>query len=309
MVGLHRRHVKDCPHQSRTYKKCTCPIWYDWRINRKQRIRKPIGTTDWRVALELQKQLELEGPTANTAPLTIQEATDKFIQDAAVSRGLQEPTIRKYKLLFRRMNEHFKNKGYVFLKQITPDDLREFRMTWKMSPRTASKHIERMKTFFKFAVGFEWIKKNPALPIAAPKLEPSESIPFTEEQLDILFEACDSYDGDGQRLKALALLLLWSGLRVGDACTIGREKIIRDAAGWKVALRTAKTGTDVYCPIPDDVAEAVINQPGKYPFWTGESNAEVRCYLAQGLCASVQADRDQRTHPPIPAHFRQALTP
>jgi hypothetical protein len=87
----------------------------------------------------------------------------------------------------------------VFLKQITPDDLREFRTTWKMSPRTASKHIERMKTFFKFAMGFEWIKKNPALPTAAPKLEPSESIPFTEEQLEIFFKACDSYDGDGQR--------------------------------------------------------------------------------------------------------------
>jgi len=171
MLVLHRRHVKACPHQSRTYKKCACPIWYDWRIGRK-RIRKPIGTADWRVALELQKHLELEGPATNIAPLTIQEATDNFVEDATVSRGLQEPTLRKYKLLFRRMNEHFKNKGYVFLRQITPEDLREFRLTWKMSPRTASKHIERMKTFFKFALGFEWITKNPALPIAAPKVEP-----------------------------------------------------------------------------------------------------------------------------------------
>jgi len=67
---------------------------------------------------------------------------------------------------------------------------------------------------------------------------------------------------------------LWSGLRIGDASTIGRDKIIKDPKGWKVELRTAKTGTHVYCLIPDDVAGAVINQPGKYPFWTGESNAE-----------------------------------
>jgi integrase/recombinase XerD len=273
MVVLHRRHVKACPHQSHKYTKCACPIWYDWRIG-KRRIRKPIGTSDWRVAQELRKHLELEGPTANAAPFTIQEATDRFVEDATVSRGLQEPTIRKYKLLFRRMNEYFKNKGYVFLRQISPEDLREFRLTWKMSPRTASKHIERMKTFFKFALEFHWINVNPALPIRPPKVPPSESIPFTEEQLEILFTACDSYDGDGKRLEALMLLLLWTGLRIGDACTIGREKFAKDARGWKVELRTAKTGTDVSCVIAVEVAEAVLNQPGKYPFWTGESNAE-----------------------------------
>jgi len=41
-----------------------------------------------------------------------------------------------------------------------------------------------------------------------------------------------------------------------------------------VELRTAKTGTEFACPIPDDVATAVINQPGKHPFSTGNSNAE-----------------------------------
>jgi integrase len=220
-------------------------------------------------------KIEASGPDAYAAPLTIQEATDKFIKDAETGRGLREPTIRKYKLLFRRMNEHFKSKGHIFLIQITPDNLRDFRHTWKMSPRTASKHLERMKTFFKFALDSTWIKTNPAKSIAAPKVEESEAVPFSEEQLDIIFAGCASYDGDGERLKALGLFLLESGLRSGDGCTISRDKIIKDSKGfWKVELRTAKTGTEVYCPIPDDVAPAVINQPGKYPFWTGESNAE-----------------------------------
>jgi site-specific recombinase XerD len=77
-----------------------------------------------------------------------------FLADAETGRGLRQPTIRKYKLLFRRLNEHFKNKGYVFLTRVTADDLREFRNTWKMSPRTAGKYIERMKTFLKFALDF-----------------------------------------------------------------------------------------------------------------------------------------------------------
>src|SRR5260370_23674800 len=118
------------------------------------------------------------------------------------------------------MNEHFKGKGCVFLILITPDNLMEFRHTWKMSPRTASKHMERMKTFFKFAMEFGWIKSSPAKPIAVPKGEESESVPFPEEHGEILVAGSDSYDGDGQRVKALSLLLLWSSLWIGHASTI-----------------------------------------------------------------------------------------
>jgi hypothetical protein len=60
----------------------------------------------------------------------------------------------------------------------------------------------------------------------------------------------------------------------GIVCHLGFCVFVADAAGWKIELRTAKTGVDVYCVISEEVAEAVLNQPGKYPFWTGESNAE-----------------------------------
>lgn len=136
------------------------------------------------------------------------------VEDAENGRGLREPTVRKYKHLFRKLNDHFNNKGFVFLNQITPDDLREFRNTWKMSPRTAGKHIECMKTFFKFALDFEWIRTNPAKPMAMPKLEDSDAVPFSEDQVETILTICDLYDGNGKRLKALAELMLWSGLRV-----------------------------------------------------------------------------------------------
>lgn len=220
------------------------------------------------------REIEAQGLQSNTVPLTLKQATDRFIEDAEKGRGLREPTIRKYKLLFRRLNDHFNNKGYVFLNQIAADDLREFRNTWKMSPRTAGKHIERMKTFFKFAADFEWIKSNPAKPIAMPKTEDSDAVPFSEEQIETIFAGCGTYDGNGKRLEALAQLLLWSGLRIGDASTIAHEAFTKDSAGWKVRLRTAKTGTYVYCPIPTHVAESIVSIPGEHPFWTGESNAE-----------------------------------
>lgn len=59
----HRRHVKDCPHKSRTYKKCARPIWFDWRIG-KNRVQKPMATSGWQVAAIRARELEAAGPEA-----------------------------------------------------------------------------------------------------------------------------------------------------------------------------------------------------------------------------------------------------
>jgi integrase len=146
------------------------------------------------------------------------------------------------------MNEHFKSKGCVFLILITPDNLMEFRHTWKMSPRNCVEAYRSNEDVLRFAHDFGWIKSNPAKPIAVPKVEESESVPFPEEHVEILLAGCESYDGDDQRLKAQSLLLLWTGLRIGDASTIDREKITKDKDGWNVELRTPKTGTEVGRP-------------------------------------------------------------
>lgn len=69
------------------------------------------------------------------------------------------------------------------------------------------------------------------------------------------------------RLKALVLLLRYSGLRLGDAVTIDRKRIEHG----RLFLRTAKTGTRVFVPLPNTVIDALAQCPGQHPFWTGES--------------------------------------
>jgi len=65
------------------------------------------------------------------------------------------------------------------------------------------------------------------------------------------------------------LLLRYSGLRIGDALSLSRDRF----AGGKLFLYTAKTGTVVWCPLPDAVIhalEAVRGTNAKYFFWTGQ---------------------------------------
>ena len=168
-----------------------------------------------------------------------------------------------------------RSKGYLSLKQLTVDELTQFRATWSDSPISKYKKQERLKSFFHFCVAREWVRSNPVLGIKPVKVPPSPTLPFEAEQMTAILDACDRYPimgiynhGNRQRTKALTLLMRYSGLRIGDAVTCARDRLV----GSKLFLYQAKTGTPVYCPLPPvvvDALSAVEGQNPKYFFWTG----------------------------------------
>lgn len=251
---------------SRDSLKCQCPIWIDWTASRSvfETGKLPSGE---------QGTWKPMGSPAISAPKTVKEATDAFEKDAA-SRNLKDSTLRKYRWLFRSLEAFCKDRGLIFLNQLNEEQSRHFRNGWTLAPRTAGKHLERLKSFFRFCHDNKYIKESPAAKLKPPKVNDAPVIPFTEDQVKKILAACDTYDGSGKRLKALTELMLATGLPIGDACTISRDKIARNNDGFSVELYTAKTGEKVYCPIQDEVGELVISIPGANPFWTGESNAE-----------------------------------
>jgi integrase/recombinase XerD len=93
-------------------------------------------------------------------------------------------------------------------------------------------------------------------------------------------DACDIYPdrANAVRLRALVLLLRYSGLRIRDAATLSRNRI----QGDKLFLYTAKTGTPVYCPLPPFVMEALNAIPeSTYFFWTGLSTPKTAAGIWQ----------------------------
>jgi site-specific recombinase XerD len=271
MLVLWRRHEKRCKYadNGRDHLKCHCPIWIDWRIGGK-RIRKPIGTRDWQNAQRISRDMEATGIPSNGAPLTIEEAYQKFIADLT-ARSLRPSTIRKHELMQRKLQTFCERHGYIFLRQLGIDQVREFRNTWKLNPRTAAKSLERLRSFFKFCVDSEWIEKNPAKAIKSAKVEDADVLPFNESEVKKILKACETFNGNSERIKALTELMLGSGLRIGDAATISRDKFVKDRDGWKLELRTAKTGVSVFMPLQKQIVDAIQRLPGKYPFWSGES--------------------------------------
>lgn len=274
MLTLWRRHTQDCPHQhkGRDYLKCRCPIWIDWRMQG-QRIRKPLGLRDWQAAQQRARDMEATGIEKVGEAVTIQKATADFEADAL--NMMQAVTLKQYKILFRQLNAFSQSKGLVFLRQIGVVEAREFRNTWTVSPRTAGKHLERLKRFFNWCMENEWIASNPAKPLKSPKVGDTDVIPFTEEQIAKILKTCEAYEGSNRvRLIILTKFMLASALRIGDAVTISKERIVKSAEGYSVVLRTAKTGVPVSCPLPTDVAKSLLELTNEFPFWTHKSSAE-----------------------------------
>lgn len=274
MLIVHRRHVEECSHRhkGREFRKCSCPLWIDWRVGRK-RIQKPLGTRDWGVAQIQARKIEVDGLASTIVPTTVEAACNKFLADAK-ARQLREGSLRKYRQLFRQLKAYSHTRGIALLNNLTTDELLTFRSTWKNSNLSAKKKLELLKAFFRFCADAKLASSNSAESIKPPKIEDVQVMPFTDDEMKKILKACDEHpSGRGEnravQMRALVLLMRHTGLRIGDACTLERDRIHHGL----LTLRTEKGGTDVRIPVHPDAMEALnkILKTSPYYFWSGES--------------------------------------
>ena len=290
MLTIYRRHVKACEHkhEGRKYRRCRCPIWVDGSL-RGEELRESLGLENWEKAQEKIRDWEVSGrsvvtkaePEEDTAT-TLEKACASFIADAE-SRELQESTLRKYRQLVKQMKAFAAAEGLRYIKEWEDLELvRRFRQSWRDKGNTVVKKLERLRAFFRFAVDSEWIEKNPAAKMKSPTVKQTPTMPFTQEEMVAILAACDRYQGNRKRLRALVLLLRYSGLRIGDAVRLPQERII----GTRLFLYTQKTGVPVWCPLPEFVIGALNSfdpMNRTYFFWSGESSRDgvARTYMGR----------------------------
>ena len=292
--NLYRNHERACPHRKdgRDYKKCHCPIWVDISFAGR-RICRSLKTRNWQKAEDLLRKWEADDrlrpsetepppiPLLDKAPQlpghSLEAACREFLADAA-ARGLREPTLYKYRLLLRRLLAFAQERGLRLVKDITLEVLREFRATLPHHNTAARKRIEELRAFFRFCQDASWITDNPAKKLQTPMEQSPPREPFTNEEVEMIRRACTIYpDGAGrtgqdnaQRLRALVELLLHTGLRIRDAAMLRRDSIV----GGKMRVKTAKTGTEIYCRLPPSLIkrlEVIQGTSQEYFFWTGTS--------------------------------------
>lgn len=284
MLTLYRRHKATCPQFGQPrglHNKCKCAIWADGVLGREE-IRRSMKTRDWTKANQTVQMWEAnEKISKRGGPVTLAHAWESLLADLE-TRQLTGGTVRKYKLLKRQMTEYATTTGKPCLIDFDLDTLDRFRRTWSDGPRTALKKLERLRAFFRFAVDRDWLEKNPALRLSNPRVELRPTMPLSDNEMKSILTACDSavltatqpaQKLNALRLKAIVLLMRYSGLRVSDAVTLETSRL----DGNKLFLRTEKTGQPVYTILPPLVVDALATTPRvtetRY-FWSGQGSRE-----------------------------------
>jgi len=237
MLSLYRLHTKRCSagrdRLDRSYRKCSCPIHVEGKCG-DEFVRKGLQTSNWQRAQQRVMEAEARGsweplPEDRSAQLvTIAEAKVRFLKDAESGRRLGESTLKKYRLMLKHLDQFAAKKGFIYLKQLDADALREFRDSWQLGARTALKKLERVKAFFRFASENGWIAANPTKFVRGPaNIRDTQQLPFEPAEIERIIRACHQVriqNFSNDQVLAFVLLLRYSGLRIGGECPVDRRK-------------------------------------------------------------------------------------
>lgn len=285
MLSVYTRHSPKCPNRSdANYKRCRCPKWVNGVLNEQVGfIRESARTRSWEQAEKNARTMENAADLSKPQPpprITIEEAVRQFLTDEE-SRHLAKTTTAQSKTLFeRQLLPWAKSCGLTYLQDLTTPELTKFRSVWKNNDLTTQRKHHRLRGFFGFCISNEWLTKNPAMQMKRVQVNQKPTDYFTRAEFKRIVDATFAY-GDwhgghdfhyrADRLRALVLLMRWSGLSILDAVTLERERL----EGDRLFLYRAKTGVPVCVPLPPHVVMALSDLPSSNPryfFWSGNGD-------------------------------------
>jgi integrase len=113
------------------------------------------------------------------------------------------------------------------------------------------------------------MSSDPSALVKPPRAQESPTLPFEAGEIEALLKAADTFNAGGRfgagnrtRIRAMVLLLRYSGLRISDAAVLERARLSDD----KLFLYTQKTGTPVWVPLPPatvGAAQFVVGRQGR----------------------------------------------
>lgn len=198
---------------------------------------------------------------------------------------------RKYKYISDELVRVF---GEQSLRKITVDDIRKLRGEWKYAASTAHKRLEYIRTFFSFCVSSGWIQLNPAKQVKPPQVKTRPTQPLSKIEEEKMLWALDAY-GEihkqspariQRQLKALVLLMRYSGLRISDSVALRRDRV--DSAG-RLSIHAIKNQKPVSLPLPEVVVNALArcDDGDEYFFYHGEGKMSTCLTRWQGRLSKL----------------------
>ena len=160
-------------------------------------------------------------------------------RESTAYRSLSPATRRQRDNIFVHV---LKTAGSKPFRKITRKTIVQGRERRAATPDAARNFLDAMRGLFRWALEAELIATDPTAGVHNPRRPRTEGfVPWTMEDV----ARYEKRWGEGTRERVWLHVLLYTGLRRGDAVTVGRQHV---RAGI-ITLKTEKTGTEVTIPV------------------------------------------------------------
>ncbi|HKB88097.1 MAG TPA: tyrosine-type recombinase/integrase [Patescibacteria group bacterium] len=149
---------------------------------------------------------------------TIKNLLPKFVESLK-EKGRSPATVLAYRSDLEQLVEFLIKKEKVTPDQVRPDDLDSFRDTLladKYTPKSVSRKLNAVKTFFRWMVTENVITSDPSSSVAHPKID--NALPKFLNQLE--YRALRDVTRSDARIAGIVELILQTGLRISEVAAL-----------------------------------------------------------------------------------------
>jgi integrase len=228
-------------------------VWYVRFSGKRIRIRETYGTPEFDAAYQaaLSGRATVKKAAPAVAAGTLKWLIDQYRDTAAWQHELSKATRRQRDNIFKQV---IAASGNVPFARVTKPDIERGRERRATTPHQARHFVDTMRGLFRWAHKAGHTKQDPTAGVETPARPKSEGFKAWGED-DVL--AYEQRWPVGTRQRVWLDVLLYTGLRRGDAVRLGRQHI-RDGVA---RLKTQKTDTPVALPILPALAETLAAGP------------------------------------------------
>lgn len=154
---------------------------------------------------------------------TLKNLLPKFIESLKV-KGRSPATILAYRADLEQLIAFLHGKNRVLPEQVVAGDLETFRdglLAEKYTPKSVSRKLNAVKTFFRWLIAENSISTDPSLNVAHPKIE--ASLPKFLSPLE--YRALRDVVRDDTRIAAIVELILQTGIRISEVAALKTENV------------------------------------------------------------------------------------
>ena len=190
---------------------------------------------------------------------TTKSLLPKLITDLEDKRR-SPSTILAYRADLEQLISYLEEKGRATPEQIKTSDIEGFRdnlLAQKYTPKTVSRKLNAVKTFFRWMINNNFLTKNPAEDVAHPKITPS--IPKFLSPLE--YRALRDVVRDDTRIAAIIELILQSGLRISEVANLKMD----DIGDNTLRIEAYATQPERTIPLNDPAKELLDNYVTERP--------------------------------------------